>query len=66
MKTTAKQCKHTNKYTRRRRGGNRVVAQQRIQEWIDNNDVTAILDLSNLQLTSLPTLPTSLQILLCS
>ena len=40
-------------------------AQERINEWVSNGDKTINLDLSWLQLTSLPELPSNLQVLLC-
>ena len=43
-----------------------MIPQARITEWINNNDVNAILDLSNLNLIKLPILPGNLQELNCS
>jgi hypothetical protein len=40
-------------------------AQQKIEEWINANDVELSLDLSDLSLTELPILPRNLQILDC-
>ena len=42
------------------------IAQQRIQEWIDNGDESIEIDLINLGLTELPDLPQSLQKLNCN
>ncbi len=40
-------------------------AQIRIAAWIDGNNSSTVLDLSGLNLISLPSLPASLEILLC-
>ena len=43
-----------------------AMATRRIEEWIDNNDDSVELDLSEINLAELPNLPSKLQKLNCS
>ena len=51
--------------TRKQNGGNMAEAQRIIDEWIADGDVNKELDLSHLELTTLPTLPDTLEVLRC-
>jgi Leucine-rich repeat (LRR) protein len=42
------------------------IANKRIQEWVKNGDKDQILDLSDLKLTKLPTIPKNVQYLDCT
>lgn len=51
--------------TRKQNGGNMAEAQRLIDKWVMDGDVNKELDLSSLNLTSLPTLPKNLKSLNC-
>jgi Leucine-rich repeat (LRR) protein len=51
--------------TRKQNGGNMAEAQRRIDKWITDSNVNKSLNLSNLNLTSLPRLPGNLKELYC-
>ena len=51
--------------TRKQYGGNMAEAQRIIDEWIAEGDVNKELDLSHLELTTLPRLPDTLEVLRC-
>jgi hypothetical protein len=51
--------------TKKQKGGNMAEAQRRIDKWVAEGDVTKVLQLSVLKLTSLPPLPDNLRHLFC-